>query len=59
VDSRYDGALTHDEADVTMIAYMLQAAKFGKDVIIILSDYIDVFVMLAYWVLQMQLHCSV
>ena len=46
MDSRCDGAFTHDEADVTMTAYMLQAAEFGKDVIRILSDDNDVFVML-------------
>ena len=46
MDSRCDGAFTHDEADVTMIAYMLQAAEFGKDVIRILSDDTDVSVML-------------
>ena len=33
MDSRDDGAFTHDEADVTMIAYMLQAAEFGEYVI--------------------------
>jgi len=42
-----------------MIAYMLQAAECGKDVIRMLSDDTDVFVMLAYWVWKMQLHCSV
>jgi len=42
-----------------MIAYMLQAAEFGKDVIRILSDSTDVFVMLVYWVWKMQLHYSV
>ena len=46
MDSRHDGAFTHDEADVTVIAYMLQAAEFGKDVIRILSDDTDVFVVL-------------
>jgi len=59
VDSRGDGGFTQDKADVTMIAYMLQAAEFGKDVIRILSDYTGVFVMLEYWVWKMQLHCSV
>ena len=59
MDCRDDGAFTHDEADVTMIAYMLQAAEFGKDIIRILSDDTDVFVMLVYWVWKMQLHCSV
>ena len=50
MDSRDDDALTHDEADVTMIAYMLQAAEFGNAVITILSDDTGVFVMLIYWV---------
>ena len=59
MDCRDDGAFTHVEADVTVIAYMLQAAEFGKDVIRILSDDTDVFVMLVYWVWKMQLHCSV
>ena len=59
MDSRCDGAFTHDEADVTMIVYMLQAASFGKDLIRILSDDTDVFVMLVYWVWKMRLHCSV
>jgi len=59
MDSRDDGGFTHDEADVTMIAYMLQAAEFGKGVIRILSDDTDVFVMLVYWVWKMQLNCSV
>ena len=49
----------NDDAEVTMIAYMLQSAEFGKDVIRILSDDTGVFVMLVYWVWKMQLHCSV
>ena len=52
--SRDDGAFTHDEADVTMIAYMLQAAKLCKDVIRILSDGTDIFVVLVYWVWKME-----
>ena len=59
MDNRDDGAFPHDEADVTLIAYMLQAAELGKDVIRILSDYTDVFMMLVYWVWIMQLHCNV
>jgi len=59
MDSRDDGAFAHDEADVIMIAYMLQAAEFGKDVIRILSDDTDVFLILVYMVWKMQLHCSV
>ena len=45
MDSRDDG--------VTMIAYMLPAAEFGREVIRILSDDTDVFVMLVYWVWKM------
>ena len=59
MDSRDDGVFTHDKADVTTIAYLLQAATFVKDVIGILSDDTGVFVMLAYWVWKIQLHCSV
>jgi hypothetical protein len=62
MDSRDDGGFTHDEADVTVVAYMLQAAEFGKDVIRILCDDTDVFVMLVYHVLGMEdaieLHCA-
>ena len=54
MDSRDDGGFTHDEADVTMIAYMLQAATFCKDVIRILSDSTDVCMMLVHWVWKME-----
>ena len=50
MDSRDNGAFTHDEADVTMIAYMLQAAEFSKDISRILNEDTDVFMMLVYWV---------
>jgi len=42
-----------------MIAYMLEAAEFGMDVIRILSDDTDIFVMLVNWVWKMQLYSSV
>ena len=41
MDSRNDGAITHDNA--------AKAAEFGNDISIILSDDTDVFVMLVYW----------
>ena len=59
IDSRYNGGFEHDEADVTMIAYLLQAAEGGKSVIRILTDDKDVFVLLVYWVWKMQLHSAV
>ncbi len=58
-DNRYNGGSEHDEADVTMIAYLLQAAEGGKSVIRILTDDTDVFVLLVYWVWKMQLHSAV
>ena len=45
-----DGAFGHDEADVTMISYVLAAGNCGKNVIRVLSDDTDVFVLLVYWV---------
>ena len=59
IDSRYNGGFEHDEADVTMIAYLLQAAESGKSVIRILTDDTDVFVLLICWVWKMQLHSAV
>ena len=59
IDSRYNGGFEHDEADVTMIAYLLQAAESGKSVIRILTDDTDVFVLLVHWVWKMQLHSAV
>ena len=51
MDSGDGGVFTRDKADVTII-------ELGKDVIRILSDDIDVFVMLVYWVCKIQLHCN-
>ena len=59
IDSRYNGGFTHDEADVTMIAYLLQAAESGKSVLRILTDDTGVFVLLVYWVWKMQLYSAV
>ena len=59
IGSRYNGGFEHEEADVTMIAYILQAAESGKSVIRILTDDTDVFVLLVYWVWKIQLHSAV
>ena len=45
-ESRDDSAFDHDEAYKTMISYVIEAAKCGKDVIRVLSDDTDVFVLL-------------
>ena len=59
IDSRHNGGFKHDETDVTLIAYLLQAAESGKAVIQILSDDTDVFVLLVYWFYKMQLKAEV
>jgi hypothetical protein len=45
-----EGPFTHDEADVLMVSYMLQAVREGKRVIRIVSDDTDVFIILIFWV---------
>ena len=59
METQDDGAFSHDEADVTMISYVLQAANCGKSVIRVLSDDTDVFVLLVYWVHRASLQCKV
>lgn len=40
----------HDEADITMISCVLEAANNGKGVVHVLSGDSDAFVSLVYWV---------
>ena len=49
VDSIEDGVFGHDEADITIISYMLQAADDSCHVVRVLSDDKDIFVLLVYW----------
>ena len=58
-ESRDDSAFDHDEADVTMISFVIEAAKCGKDVIRVLSDDTDVFVLLVYWVYREKMTSNV
>ena len=58
LESSSDGAYSHDEADVTMVASLLKEAGHGR-VMRVLSDDTDVFVLLVYWVWKVQLSCSV
>ena len=54
-----DGMFGHDEADVTMVSFVLQAAQSGQNTIRVLSDDTDVFVLLVYWVNRADLQCKV
>ena len=46
VQSRDDDVFLHDEADVTIISYLIQAADDGRQVVRILTDDSDIFVLL-------------
>ena len=59
MDTQNDSAFGHDEADMTMISFVLEAAKHGKDAICVLSDSKDVFVLLMYWVYRAELQCKI
>ena len=48
VETCDDGSFQHDEADVTMVSFVLEAAMSGQSVIHVLSDDTDVFVFLVY-----------
>ena len=50
VESQSDGVFSHEEADITMIPYLLMATEYDTPVIRILSDDTDVFVLLVYCV---------
>ena len=45
MNGRADSFATHDEADITIISYMLRAAAAGASVICILCDDSDVFIL--------------
>ena len=59
MDTGDDCIFQHDEADVTMVSFVLEAAKSGQSVIQILSDDTDVFILLVYWVYRADLQCNV
>lgn len=50
-----EGPFNHEEADVLMVTYLLQAIHEGRKVIRILSDDTDVFVLLVYWVKKLSI----
>ena len=59
LESVEDGFFGHDEADITIISYVLHAAQSGKGVVRILCDDTDVFVLLVYWIFREDLRCKV
>ncbi len=48
MDSYNDCAFDHDEADLTIISYVLDATRHVKSIVQIVSDDTDVFLLLVY-----------
>lgn len=57
--SRTNSIARHDEADISLISYMLHAASMGAQTVRILSDDTDVFVLLIYWSWKAEITCRV
>ena len=55
IATRNTGVIGHGEADVTIISYVLQAVGDGKNVVRVLCDDTDVFVLLVFWMWRKQL----
>ena len=55
IDTQDTGVFRHEEADVTIISYVLQAVGSGNNVVRILCDDTDVFVLLVFWMWRNQL----
>ena len=55
IDTQDTGVFRHEEADVTIISYVLQAVGSGNNVVRILCDDSDVFVLLVFWMWRNQL----
>ena len=59
IDSKSDGNYCHDEADITIISYVLQAAVDGHKVIRVLTNDTDIFVLLVYWTFKAKIKAEV
>ena len=51
--------LGHEEADASLISYMLDEVSKGKERIIVTSDDTDIFVLLVYYYWRFKLNCEV
>ena len=59
VESQSDGLYGHDEADTTILPFVLKAASEGHKVIRVLSDDTDIFCLLVYWVYKMNIMANI
>ena len=56
---REESICSHDEADITIISYLLEAVKNGKNSVRLIRDNTNVFVLLIYWVWRLQITARV
>ena len=56
---REESMYSHDEADITIISYLLEAVKNGKNIVRVISDDTDVFVLFIYWLWRLQMTAHV
>ena len=54
IDTQDTGVFRHEEADVTIISYMVQAVGEGNDMVRVLCDDTDVFVLPVFWLWRNQ-----
>ena len=54
-----EGLFNHEEADVLMVSFMIDAVRDGKKAVRILSDDTDVFVILIFWVQKLSIKALV
>ena len=57
--NKMDCIVSHAEADVTLCSYMLKAVEDNAQIIRILSDDTDVFILLVYWTSRKQITAKV
>ena len=58
VETGDNDAFCHDEADVTMVSFLLETARSGQSVTRLHNDNTDVFVLLTYWVNRTDICCG-
>ncbi len=59
MNSFNDSAFDHDEADVTMVSYVLDATRHEMSIVQIVSDDTDVFLLLVYWVYKASIQSKI
>ena len=52
---REESMYNHDEADITIISYLLEAARNGKTIVRVISVDTEVFVLLIFWVWRLHM----